>query len=234
MSLLNMVRARRRKLSLEDEVVQTIKEPDENSNEDVESDKICIHDVNPRSADRSASRSRFSRISTRRDMDVPTILAYTAEFISPPQPTKELLAFEKPKDSPTEPAPRWSIRRSTCPVCSQKWRDRSSLKIPRGSGLKRYSSLETPSVIAPARLRSAIQSAYAPRQRLPAIDENRGSMSVMWRSVVGASWHLSRARRCNTAKSAKLNARETVVAANVSSVHKELDSRVRRFLSSKS
>lgn len=35
-----------------------------------------------------------------------------------------------------EEVPKWSIRRSICPVCSQKWRDRSTINIIKSSGIK--------------------------------------------------------------------------------------------------
>lgn len=47
-------------------------------------------------------------------------------------------AFQKAKPQGVE-IPRWSIRRSVCPVCSQKWRDKSSVKNIKYSGEKSYS-----------------------------------------------------------------------------------------------
>ena len=38
----------------------------------------CVHGLSIRVTDRSVSRSRISRMSTRRDMDIPSILAFSA------------------------------------------------------------------------------------------------------------------------------------------------------------
>ncbi|KPJ13847.1 hypothetical protein RR48_08661 [Papilio machaon] len=117
-----------------------------------ETNEPCNHGLSIRMTDRSVSRSRFSRVSTRRDMDIPSILAHSAN-ISAPEPQPGLPAFEKkPSVHPVE-LPKWSVRRSVCPVCSQKWKDKSFLKNIKYSGLKRNSSILLPSVVAPARLR---------------------------------------------------------------------------------
>ncbi|XP_062531656.1 enoyl-[acyl-carrier-protein] reductase, mitochondrial isoform X2 [Bombyx mori] len=77
--LLNMVRARKvqdveaqdKTLDLKDDLT------DDQRNEG------CIHGISMRTTDRSISRSRFSRVSTRRDMDIPSILAFTANTTQP-------------------------------------------------------------------------------------------------------------------------------------------------------
>ncbi|CAH2043633.1 unnamed protein product, partial [Iphiclides podalirius] len=47
----------------------------------------CAHGYSTRMTDRSISRSRFSRVSTRRDMDIPSILAFTATIPIPRTPS---------------------------------------------------------------------------------------------------------------------------------------------------
>lgn len=46
----------------------------------------------------------------------------------------EVPEFQKAKVPTEEEFPRWSIRKSQCPVCSQKWRDRTSIKNVKYSG----------------------------------------------------------------------------------------------------
>jgi hypothetical protein len=43
-------------------------------------------------------------------------------------------AFTKINTPQREEIPRWSIRRAVCPVCSQKWRDKSSIRNIKYSG----------------------------------------------------------------------------------------------------
>lgn len=46
----------------------------------------------------------------------------------------EIPAFQKVNTLPKEEIPRWSIRRAVCPVCSQKWKDKSSVTNIKCSG----------------------------------------------------------------------------------------------------
>ncbi|XP_072944908.1 uncharacterized protein [Epargyreus clarus] len=90
-----------------------------------ESNDVCMHGLNYRMTERSVSRSRVSRMSMRRDMDIPSILAFPTNITAPVQ--LEIPAFQKAPMIEKESIPKWSIRRSICPVCSQKWKDRSSI-----------------------------------------------------------------------------------------------------------
>lgn len=46
--------------------------------------------------------------------------------------------LQKVNQPAKEEIPRWSIRRSICPVCSQKWRDKSSISNVKYSGTISY------------------------------------------------------------------------------------------------
>ncbi|KAI5642159.1 hypothetical protein NE865_05851 [Phthorimaea operculella] len=181
-----------------------------------------------RMTDRSVSKSRVSRISTRRDMDIPSILAYTT---TTPAAVSVLPAFQKmTTNAEQNDIPRWSIRRSVCPVCSQKWKDRSSIHNVKSSGLKRNSSLDLPSVIAPARLRTSITLEYVPRPALAAVDEEAG-MSYGGLKNTSAAWQLTRARRFRIPKPIQLPPESIVPPSTTAPLaRKDLDLRVSRFI----
>ncbi|XP_047032320.1 uncharacterized protein LOC124639130 [Helicoverpa zea] len=224
--LLDMVRARSRELE-EEAQDKTLDLPHDDVSDDVSSE-ACVHGLSLRTTERSVSRSRVSRISTRRDMDIPSILAFETPVIPAPAPL-EIPGLQKVNVTENQNIPRWSIRRSICPVCSQKWKDKSSVNNVKYSGLKRNSSAELPSVIAPARLRAAITAAYVPRPVLAAVDESSGIGRVMRNT--SAAWQLTRARRFRTPK---LQAPPPEATAPPSSTapmaRKDLDLRVNRFL----
>ncbi|XP_060804849.1 uncharacterized protein LOC106142202 isoform X2 [Amyelois transitella] len=224
--LLNMVRARSREL--EEAADQTLDLPQDVS--DDQSSDVCTHGLNMmRMTERSISRSRVSRISTRRDMDIPSILAFTTD-IEPEPAHREIPAFQRSSGAKQEEKLRWSIRRSVCPVCSQKWKDRSSITNIKNSGLKRNTSMELPSVIAPARLRSSITIGYVPRPALPAVDEDLGINRRMFRSS-SASWQLIRARRFRAPKPivpSPEDSKPPIISEPLA--QKDLDYRVYRFL----
>ncbi|XP_053610552.1 uncharacterized protein LOC128675274 [Plodia interpunctella] len=222
--LLDMVRARSREIQEAQD--QTLDLPQDVS--DDQSSEVCMHGLTMRMTERSISRSRVSRISTRRDMDIPSILAFTTN-VDPPLPSREIPAFQR-LNAKQEDKPRWSIRRSVCPVCSQKWKDRSSINIVKNSGLKRNSSMELPSVIAPARLRSSITIGYVPRPALVAVDEELGINRRVFRNS-SASWQLIRARRFRAPKPIMPSpeaSRPPIVTEPLA--QKDLDTRVYRFL----
>ncbi|CAH0694595.1 unnamed protein product [Spodoptera exigua] len=136
--------------------------------------------------------------------------------------------LQKVSPPQNEELPRWSIRRSICPVCSQKWRDKSSIYNVKSSGLKRYSSADLPSVIAPARLRASITMAYVPRPALAAVDESVGVGRAMRNT--SASWQLTRARRFRIPKP-QMPSPEAIAPpiSTAPMARKDLDIRVNRF-----
>ncbi|KPI97006.1 hypothetical protein RR46_05623 [Papilio xuthus] len=80
--LLNLVR--QQSSEMRESQDQTIELPREHQNDsDSETNEPCNHGLSIRMTDRSVSRSRFSRVSTRRDMDIPSILAHTANISAP-------------------------------------------------------------------------------------------------------------------------------------------------------
>ncbi|XP_061379384.1 uncharacterized protein LOC116771569 isoform X3 [Danaus plexippus] len=191
----------------------------------------CVHGLSYRVPERSVSRSRsrVSRMSMRRDMDIPSILAFTAS----PTPSPMCLgipAFQKAKPQGVE-IPRWSIRRSVCPVCSQKWRDKSSVKNIKYSGLKRNISNELPSVKAPARIRTSANMEYIPRPVPAALDQDAGIVQGGLRHG-SASWLLTRARRFRTPK-LQMPPPEATAPPSCSAplARKDLELRVSQFLS---
>ncbi|VVC92120.1 unnamed protein product [Leptidea sinapis] len=225
--LLDMVRSRSRNTSqIQDEM--TAKVTGEKSEE--RTDDICMHGLSLpyRGTERSVSRSRVSRMSTRRDMDIPSILAFTAS-VSEPTPL-EIPAFKKATSPDKEEIPKWSIRRSVCPVCSQKWRDRSTVKKIKYSGLKRNPSMDLPSIIAPARVRTAVDTAFSPRPVPLAFDE-KGFSNRSFRNRSN-SWLLTRARRFRAPKSVNPPPEATAPPSSIAPLaRKDLDLRVSRFLS---
>ncbi|XP_031764605.2 uncharacterized protein LOC113516211 [Galleria mellonella] len=229
--LLEMVRARSRELQ-EEAQDQTLELPRDDISDD-QSSEACVHGLSIRMTERSISRSRVSRISTRRDMDIPSILAFTTT--SAPAPINistqlEIPAFKKISTSQTQEIPRWSIRRSVCPVCSQKWKDRSSITNVKYSGLKKNSSSVSSSVIAPARLRASITMGYVPHPALAAVDEDMGVTLGGLRNT-GASWQLTRARRFRAPKRQLAPPETTALpTATAPLVRKDLDIRVSQFL----
>ncbi|CAH0400882.1 unnamed protein product [Chilo suppressalis] len=225
--LLDMVRARSRELQ-EEALDQPL---DLRNDEDLSEDEMseaCVHGLSMRMTERSVSRSRVSRTSTRRDMDIPSILAFTTTTAPPTH--LGIPAFTKAEAPQREEIPRWSIRRSVCPVCSQKWRDKSSISNIKYSGLKRNSSVELPSVTAPARLRTAITMGYVPRPAMAAMDREAGVTNGGLRNS-SATWQLTRARRFRTPRpqlpSPEATAPPTAAAPLA---QRDLDIRVNRFL----
>ncbi|XP_045775272.1 uncharacterized protein LOC123874124 isoform X6 [Maniola jurtina] len=190
---------------------------------------VCIHgyNYNYRTTERSVSRSRVSRISTRRDMDIPSILAFTT--FTPAPVCLGIPAFQKMEENRVD-IPRWSIRRSVCPVCSQKWKDRSSIRNVKYSGLKRNSSMDLPSIIAPARLRTSVTSGYVPRPVPVAEDKEVGIVRGGFRNS-SASWQLTRARRFRSPKLQLPPEATAPPTCSAPTARKDLDLRVSRFLS---
>ncbi|KAI8439406.1 hypothetical protein MSG28_013209 [Choristoneura fumiferana] len=304
--LLDMVRAHRHEAQDEapDEPLDL---PRDDASEDMS--ESCVHGLNLRYTERSMSRSRVSRISTRRDMDIPSILAFTASTTAPPPnipvivmrdawnalvPMRKYLphpvggvasrwqkreavdtymddekitvdaskhqrinnvqasisiinniiistramyflaqleipAFHKPAPEKPEEIPKWSIRRSVCPVCSQKWKDRSAIEKIKNSGLKRNFLAELPSVIAPARLRSSIRMGLS-RPALIAIDNDTGLSPGGLRNN-SAAWQLTRARRFRSPKPQLPPPEATAPPASTAPLaRKDLDTRVNKFL----
>ncbi|XP_026725811.1 uncharacterized protein LOC113492518 isoform X2 [Trichoplusia ni] len=223
--LLDMVRAKSREL--EEAQDKTLKLPRDDVSDDPSSE-ACVHGLSMRMTERSISRSRVSRVSTRRDMDIPSILAF--QTTAAPAPTVlEIPGLKKVNQQQNEDVPRWSIRRSICPVCSQKWKDKTSINNVKYSGLKRNSSAELPSVIAPARLRASITAAYVPRPVLAAVDESKGIGRVMRNT--GAAWQLTRARRFRSPKPQVPPPEATAPPSSTAPMaRKDLDIRVNRFL----
>ncbi|CAF4930920.1 unnamed protein product [Pieris macdunnoughi] len=224
--LLNMVRSQSKEIR--DEVQdRTPALPSENLIQEPFNEP-CIHGLSLRITDRSVSRSRFSRISTRRDMDIPSILAFSASDDTPAP--VEIPAFQKPASPKKEERPKWSIRRSVCPVCSQKWRDRSALKNIRASGLKRNLTNDLPSVIAPARLRAAATTGYTPRPIPAAEDKDIGLVLGSFRSSSN-SWQLTRARKFRIPKPRQPPPEALApISSTAPTAKKDLDLRVDRFL----
>ncbi|XP_045500827.1 uncharacterized protein LOC123698279 [Colias croceus] len=225
--LLDMVRSRSQEIRDEIQDI-TPALPSENVDDNPSNDPYCMHGFNMRMTERSVSRSRFSRISTRRDMDIPSILAFTASVTSPPQ--VEIPAFQKPTSPEREDIPRWSIRRSMCPVCSQKWRDRSAIKKIKYSGLKRNISTDLPSVIAPAKIRTATAVGYTPRPIPATVDKDVGLVHGGFRNSSNA-WQLTRARKFRAPKP-RLPSPEASAphSSTAPTAKKDLDMRVNRFL----
>ncbi|KAL0871184.1 hypothetical protein ABMA27_004957 [Loxostege sticticalis] len=122
--LLDMVRAASREFQEAQD--QTLDLPRDDVSDDL-STEACVHGMSMRMTERSVSRSRVSRMSTRRDMDIPSILAFTTTTTAPAPVQLEIPAFKMANEPQREEIPRWSIRRAVCPVCSQKWRDKSSI-----------------------------------------------------------------------------------------------------------
>ncbi|KAL4709042.1 hypothetical protein ACJJTC_005903 [Scirpophaga incertulas] len=227
--LLDMVRARSQELE-KDAQEQTLVLPKEESISEDQSSEFCIHGLSMRMTDRSISRSRMSRTSTRRDMDIPSILAFTADTTKDTQQIQPRIpAFVEVTKNHLEDTPRWSIRRAICPVCSQRWKDKSSIKNIKYSGLRRNSSSDLPSIIAPARLRTAITLGYSPRPIFASI--NQGTDSTRPLRVTSATWQLIRARRFRAPKprlsSTDANSRSASAAPPAI---RDLDKRVLQFL----
>ncbi|XP_022122293.2 uncharacterized protein LOC110998134 [Pieris rapae] len=224
--LLNMVRSQSKEIR--DEVQDiTPALPSENLLQEPFNEP-CIHGLSLRMTDRSVSRSRFSRISTRRDMDIPSILAFSASDETPAP--VEIPAFQKPAAPKKEERPKWSIRRSVCPVCSQKWRDRSALKNIRASGLKRNLTNDLPSVIAPARLRTAATLGYTPRPIPPAEDKDIGLILGSFKTSAN-SWQFTRARKFRIPKPRQPPPESLApISSTAPTAKKDLDLRVDRFL----
>ncbi|CAH2092910.1 unnamed protein product [Euphydryas editha] len=227
--LLDMVRSRSREV--EDELRdQPLMLTSYDASDDQNLNEACVHGMSIRMTERSASRSRVSRMSTRRDMDIPSILAFSANVSEPAQKYLEIPAFQKVEQR-HEVIPRWSIRRSVCPVCSQKWKDKSSITNIKYSGLKRNSLLELPSVIAPARLRTLISMGHTPRPVPAAIDIETGLKYGGLRNT-STSWQLTRARRFRAPKLQPPSPEATAPpSCNAPLARKDLDLRVSRFLS---
>ncbi|XP_047535586.1 uncharacterized protein LOC125069979 [Vanessa atalanta] len=226
--LLDMVRSRSREVEDELRDQPLMLTGDDNDNQNL--NESCVHGMSIRMTERSASRSRVSRMSTRRDMDIPSILAFTTTMPAPPTHL-EIPAFQKVEQR-REEIPRWSIRRSVCPVCSQKWKDKSSITNVKYSGLKRNSLYyELPSVIAPARLRTLISMGHAPRPVPAAIDKETGVPHGGLRNT-STSWQLTRARRFRAPKPQLPPPEATAPpSCNAPMARKDLDLRVSRFLS---
>ncbi|XP_050347406.1 uncharacterized protein LOC126771539 isoform X3 [Nymphalis io] len=226
--LLDMVRSRSREVEDELRDQPLMLSSDDNDNQNL--NESCVHGMSIRMTERSASRSRVSRMSTRRDMDIPSILAFTTNVPAPPTHL-EIPAFQKVEQR-REEIPRWSIRRSVCPVCSQKWKDKSSITNVKYSGLKRNSLYyELPSVIAPARLRTLISIGHSPRPVPAAVDKEAGVQQGGLRNT-STSWQLTRARRFRAPK-LQLPPPEATAppSCNAPMARKDLDLRVTRFLS---
>ncbi|KOB69834.1 ABC transporter ATP-binding protein, partial [Operophtera brumata] len=137
----------------------------------------------------------------------------------------EIPAFQKVNKPLQDEIPRWSIRRSVCPVCSQKWKDRSTISNIKYSGLKRNSASELPSVIAPARLRVSIAMSYAPRPTLAVVDETVAGISIVRNQ--SSTWQLTRARRFRAPKPQQPSPEATAPpSAAASMARKDLDIRV--------
>ncbi|XP_047992672.1 uncharacterized protein LOC125231276 [Leguminivora glycinivorella] len=221
--LLDMVRERNRELQEAQD--QPLDLPADDASEDL-SIEPCMHGMSHRITDRSVSRSRFSRISTKRDMDIPSILAFNIADTPPTNLPLGIPAFQQ-KESSTKcnELPRWSIRRSVCPVCSQKWRDRSFINKIKNSGLKRNALQDIPSVIAPARLRSAARDNSL--RPVPIVEESPVSPGLRSRS---ASWQLIRARRIRMPKP-QLPSSEAPPCGTAPNEQKDLNMRVNNFLS---
>ncbi|KAG7312246.1 hypothetical protein JYU34_001718 [Plutella xylostella] len=217
--LLSMVRARQQ---ASERHVQQLQLPSEDSEDEVMAE-LCPHGWT-RETERSVSRSRASRMSSKRDMDIPSLMAFTASVPSKLPTHLEIPAFQRAKSPAQEAPPRWSIRRSLCPVCSQKWKDRSSVNIVKSSGLKRNLSSEFSSVIAPARLRTYVSKEYVPRSNFAAVHEESGTFHS-----AGAAWQLSRARKLHAPNLGPPPATEAPAAA-APLARKDLDVRVHRFL----
>ncbi|XP_063829094.1 uncharacterized protein LOC135078478 isoform X2 [Ostrinia nubilalis] len=223
--LLDMVRAQSREMQEAQD--QTLDLPRDDISDD-ESSEACVHGLSMRATERSVSRSRVSRMSTRRDMDIPSILAFTTTTTAPIQ--LEIPAFKMANEPQREEIPRWSIRRAVCPVCSQKWRDKTSISNIKYSGLKRNSSSELPSVIAPARLRAAITMGYVPRPVVAAVDREAGVKHGGLRNT-SATWQLTRARRFRAPKPLMPPPEATQPpSAAAPLAQRDLDMRVNRFL----
>ncbi|KAF9416812.1 hypothetical protein HW555_005942 [Spodoptera exigua] len=224
--LLDMVRRKNREFE-EEAQDKTLDLPQDDISDDPSSE-ACVHGLSMRMTERSVSRSRVSRVSTRRDMDIPSILAFETTVVPAPAPLV-MPGLQKVSPPQNEELPRWSIRRSICPVCSQKWRDKSSIYNVKSSGLKRYSSADLPSVIAPARLRASITMAYVPRPALAAVDESVGVGRAMRNT--SASWQLTRARRFRIPKPQMPSPEATAPPISTAPMaRKDLDIRVNRFL----
>ncbi|XP_061379385.1 uncharacterized protein LOC116771569 isoform X4 [Danaus plexippus] len=229
-TLLDMVRSR--SCEVQDEIQDEIQPPPCTERPEYDDPlESCVHGLSYRVPERSVSRSRsrVSRMSMRRDMDIPSILAFTAS----PTPSPMCLgipAFQKAKPQGVE-IPRWSIRRSVCPVCSQKWRDKSSVKNIKYSGLKRNISNELPSVKAPARIRTSANMEYIPRPVPAALDQDAGIVQGGLRHG-SASWLLTRARRFRTPK-LQMPPPEATAPPSCSAplARKDLELRVSQFLS---
>ncbi|XP_061719053.1 uncharacterized protein LOC133526438 isoform X3 [Cydia pomonella] len=187
----------------------------------------CMHGMSHRFTERSVSRSRFSRISTKRDMDIPSILAFNISDTPPTNLPLGIPAFQ-PKESLSKcnDIPRWSIRRSVCPVCSQKWKDRSFINKIKNSGLKRNALQDIPSVIAPARLRSAARD-NSLRPVPIHVEDYPVSPGLRSRST---SWQLIRARRIRMPKP-QLPSPEAPPCGAAPNEQKDLNTRVNNFLS---
>ncbi|XP_041982398.1 uncharacterized protein LOC121735600 isoform X2 [Aricia agestis] len=189
------------------------------------SQECCSFGASVRSL-RSMSRSRVSRMSTRRDMDIPSILAFSAAATPPKEHLSHPL-FEK-IETQQPSTPRWSIRKSVCPVCSQKWRDRSSIFKIKNSGLKKNSSHNNlPSIIAPARLRSSINMGYKLPNIPTTVEESSSTLKCRTRSM-NASWQLTRARRIRLPKPQMQCLSKTGPPCN--NAFTELDSRINKFM----
>ncbi|XP_063537262.1 uncharacterized protein LOC134746680 isoform X2 [Cydia strobilella] len=187
----------------------------------------CMHGISYRFTERSVSRSRFSRISTKRDMDIPSILAFNITDTPPTNLPLGIPAFQQKESlSKCNEIPRWSIRRSVCPVCSQKWKDRSFVNKIKNSGLKRNALQDIPSVIAPARLRSAARD-NSLRPGPIDVEDNPVSPGLRSRS---ASWQLIRARRIRMPKP-QLPSSEAPPCGTAPNEQKYLNTRVNNFLS---
>ncbi|XP_041982397.1 uncharacterized protein LOC121735600 isoform X1 [Aricia agestis] len=192
---------------------------------DIASQECCSFGASVRSL-RSMSRSRVSRMSTRRDMDIPSILAFSAAATPPKEHLSHPL-FEK-IETQQPSTPRWSIRKSVCPVCSQKWRDRSSIFKIKNSGLKKNSSHNNlPSIIAPARLRSSINMGYKLPNIPTTVEESSSTLKCRTRSM-NASWQLTRARRIRLPKPQMQCLSKTGPPCN--NAFTELDSRINKFM----
>ncbi|XP_061719051.1 uncharacterized protein LOC133526438 isoform X1 [Cydia pomonella] len=222
--LLDMVRERNRELQEAQD--QPLDLPGDDASEDL-SIEPCMHGMSHRFTERSVSRSRFSRISTKRDMDIPSILAFNISDTPPTNLPLGIPAFQ-PKESLSKcnDIPRWSIRRSVCPVCSQKWKDRSFINKIKNSGLKRNALQDIPSVIAPARLRSAARD-NSLRPVPIHVEDYPVSPGLRSRST---SWQLIRARRIRMPKP-QLPSPEAPPCGAAPNEQKDLNTRVNNFLS---
>ncbi|XP_063625951.1 uncharacterized protein LOC134797592 isoform X1 [Cydia splendana] len=221
--LLDMVRERNRELQEAQD--QPLELPGDDASEDL-SIEPCMHGMSHRFTERSVSRSRFSRISTKRDMDIPSILAYNISDTLPTNLPLGIPAFQQKESlSKCNEIPRWSIRRSVCPVCSQKWKDRSFVNKIKNSGLKRNLLQDMPSVIAPARLRSAARDKSL-RPVPMDVEDNPVSPGLRSRS---ATWQLIRARRIRMPKP-QLPSPEAPPCGTAPNEQKDLNMRVNNFL----